>query len=77
MSKLNGKSVSYGALHGPIFTPEVGQMGPTLTKDSSGHSKGVKMTIEEPFVVVEVKNKNGKIVEIAVPITNFSHMVTE
>jgi hypothetical protein len=77
MSKANGKEVSYGALHGPIFVPGLGQIGPTLSSASSGSLKAVKMTVDEPFVMLEVADKMGKTVELPVPISQFTHMVVK
>jgi len=67
--------VTYAALHFPIFVPQVGQFGPTLTTTGSGAAKGIKMTLEGNFVTLEVQDKNGKPNEILVPLTSFTHMV--
>lgn len=77
MSKLNGKELAYGVLHGTVHTPQSGQIGPVLSATPGPITKAVKMTVDEPFVTVEVPNKTGKATVINVPIVNFSHMVVK
>lgn len=74
MNKYSGRELSYGVLHAPIFIPGIGQFGPTLSKIPSGTSKGVKMTVDEHFVTLEVADKQGQLVEVAVPLNMFTHM---
>ena len=75
MSKLEGKELSYGVLAATVFVPGVGNFGPTLTNQDSATHKAVKMVVDEPFVTLSTKDKVGKEVSIAVPITYFTHMV--
>jgi hypothetical protein len=74
-SKINGKELSYAVLHNPIFIPDAGQFGPTLSKTTNGMFKGVKMTIEEPWVILEIQNKLGQLVTVPVPLEMFTHTV--
>lgn len=75
MSKLNGKELSYGVMHGTVHVPNMGQIGPVLTSTNDAMHKTVKMTVDEPFVILEVPIKNGRPMTVNVPIVNFSHMV--
>lgn len=70
MSRLNLKDLSYAVLSGPIFVPNVGQMGPTLVSGSK-----LTLTIEEPFVILDTQDKNGKPVSMPIPIAAFTHTV--
>lgn len=76
MSKVDGKKVTYAALHYPIFVPGSGQVGPTLTAQLSNGSKQAEMTLELPFVRVVVENKGSK-TTLMVPLTSFTHMVVD
>lgn len=73
-SGINGKQLKYGALTGPVFVDGVGQFGPTLSLASTG-SKVKKMTVDEPWVLVEMEDKVGKTVIIPIPYTAFTHTV--
>lgn len=75
MSTIDSKQLAYAALSGPIFVPGIGQLDKTLSAGDSAIHKGVKMTIAEPWVIVEVKDKVGKLVTIPIPITSFTHTV--
>lgn len=77
MSKHDGKKLTYAALHSPIFVPGYGQTSNTLTSSLSGTNKGVDMTVCDPFVELKIEDKNKKMVTVLVPITQFSHLVTE
>lgn len=73
-SRINGKQLVYAALTGPIFVNGVGQFGPTLSTQVSGTSV-TKMTVDEPWVVVELKDKIGKPIVVPIPLTSFTHTV--
>jgi hypothetical protein len=75
MSTVNGKKLSFAVMHQNIFYPGIGDIRKELSCEDTGLSRGVKMTIDEPFVLVETKTKAGQAVTIPVPITNFSHLV--
>ena len=77
MSKHDSKEVSYVALHEPLHNPLVGDLGKTLTSKKTASTKSVKMTIAEPFLLVEATNPvDPKIViKILVPITNCKSIV--
>ncbi len=71
-SSINGRSLSYGALTGPVFVPGVGQFGPTLAINAPG-GLILGMVIAEPWVLVKVKNNLGKAVTLPIPFTAFTH----
>lgn len=77
MSKHDGKSVKFAVLHQPIFAPGYGQLPANLSGSgvNSGIDKAVKMTIQEPYVLIEAKDQVGKPVEILVPLSGFTHLV--
>lgn len=77
MSKLNGKELSYAVMHGTVHVPEVGQIGKTLSATATAEYRAVKMTVDEPYVIVEAAVKGKKSVSINIPIVNFSHMVVK
>lgn len=74
MSEVDGKQLSYAALTGPIFVNGVGTFGPSLSTSATG-TKVTKMTIREPWVLVEVKNDVNKTVVIPIPCSSFTHTV--
>lgn len=74
-SAINGKSLTYAVLPGPIFANGTGHFGPTLDTTSTG-TKVLKMTIDEPWLLVEVKGtQSGKSVTVPIPITSLSHSI--
>lgn len=75
MSSLNGRKLVAATMHTNIFYPGMGEIRKELSAVGSGLSRGVKMTIDEPFIVVEAVGKDGQSYTIPVPITNFSHLV--
>lgn len=70
MSDLEGKELSYATMTGPGHAVSVGSFGPILSSTSVG-SKVVKMTICEPWVLVDLKAEMGRTVRAAIPITSF------
>lgn len=74
MSEINGKRLRYGAVTGPLFVEGIGQFGPSLSTTATG-SKVTKMTVDEPWVIVEMKDQVGKTVTVPVPLTSFTHTV--
>lgn len=74
-SPFNGKQLSYAELGGPIFLPGIGQITKVLTNKFDGMNKAIKMTLCEPYVVLEVTDKGGKVRKVLVPYTSFTHMV--
>lgn len=77
MSKYDGKKLTYAALHSPVFVPGYGQTSNTLTSTPSGTNRGVQMVVSDPFVELKIEDKMKKMVTVLVPITQFSHLVTE
>lgn len=76
MSKVDGKKVSYAVAHGTLFIPNThGQFGPTLTV--GGTSKVNDMVVDEPFLLLTIKDTKGQDLCVPVPLTNFSHMVVD
>jgi len=75
MSALNGKKLRLATMHANMFIPGVGDIRKELSSVDDGINKAVQMTIDEPFVVVNLKDKGGNTLTVPVPLTNFSHMV--
>lgn len=75
MSDFNGKKVLYGALPGPIFIPNYGQLRQELSSTGDGLHKSLDMTVCEPWVTLELKDKVGKAFTVLIPMTSFTHMV--
>jgi len=75
MSALNGKKLRLATMHANMFIPGVGDIRKELSSVDDGINKAVGMTIDEPFVVVTLKDKGGNALTVPVPLTNFSHMV--
>lgn len=73
-SALNGKQLSFAVTTGPLFVEGAGQFGPTLSTKNTG-TKVISMTIEEPWVLVEVKGDQGRTLSAAIPLTSFTHTV--
>lgn len=68
-------SISYAVLHNPLFIPGADgrgvNLGPTLNVDSiDGKSKGLKMTLLDSYIYLEVKGGST-----LVPTMNVVHMV--
>lgn len=74
-TSLQGTEFSYGVLVSTIFVPATGPIGPTLVRDGSGTHKPVKMTLQEQFVRLEIKDKVNQSTVVLVPITSFTHLV--
>jgi hypothetical protein len=74
VSSLNGRQLSSAKMIEAIFVTGIGNVTPTLSATSDGVHKAVKMTLDEPFVILELEAK-GKKVKTLVPVTYFSHMV--
>lgn len=78
MSNVNGKTVKSATMHANIFYPGVGEIRKELSNVDSGLTPAIKMTLDEPFLVLETKGKAGnKPVTILVPITNLASLVLE
>jgi len=69
--------LKFGKMHGIVFVPNVGNIGPTLTNSNSGTEKAVKMTVDEPWVLIETTDKFKKPAFISVPIEYFTHILTD
>lgn len=68
-------AISYAVLHGPLFIPGADgrgiNLGPTLSSEAiAGTSKGLKMTLKDNFLYLEVKGGST-----LVPMANVMHMV--
>lgn len=74
MSSLEGQSLTYAVLVGPIFVQGVGSFGPTLQSTHSGIHNGTKMTVDGNWVKCEVEKEGRKGVTF-VPYTMFTHVV--
>lgn len=79
MSKFDSKDVSYAVLHSVIHHPTVGQYGPVFQNWQDSARKATKMTLQEPFLVLEIPNPKDKklSVKCLVPLTNVVHFVLE
>jgi hypothetical protein len=75
MSQVNGRAVKAALMHNNIFFPGIGEIKKELNTADTQTQKGIKMTVSEPFVVLEIKDKVNTIKEVAVPLTNFSYLV--
>lgn len=75
MSELNGKQLAYAALHQDIFVLGVGNVNKTLSAVDNGLHKGVKMTIDNPFIVCEMRTQGNKKKTVLLPISSFAVMV--
>jgi hypothetical protein len=75
MSNVNGRKVKLATMHANMFIPGVGDIRKELSSTDDGINKAVGMVIDEPFVVVTLKDKGGNVLTVPVPLTNFSHMV--
>lgn len=75
MSKHDSKELDYAVTYEQIHTPETGAIGPTFQKESSTIRKGTKMTVCEPWILIEVPNSKDpkKINELLVPISSFKY----
>lgn len=76
MSKLNGKKLSFARIVAPAFVPNFGELKGDLQTSTPG-TKVLSMTVDEPFIMVDVKDKLSQSLTIAVPLTSFSHVVAE
>lgn len=77
MSEINGKAVKSATLHENTFYPGVGEIKKELHTQGDGLNRAVKMKVDEPFLMVEVKDKVGKAVTLAIPLTNLKQLVLE
>lgn len=72
-SSINGRAVTYAVLPSPVFAEGTGHFGPTLSTKSPG-TKILKMTIDEPWLLVDVKGtQSGTVVTVPIPVTSLSH----
>jgi hypothetical protein len=76
MSNINGRTVLDASMHENMFVNGIGEIKKELSSMDTAGTKGVKMTIDEPFLNLEIfsprANKNFL---IAVPLTNFKRLV--
>ena len=78
MSKLNGKTVVAATLHSNIFVAGLGEIKKDLLAVANGINKPAKMTIDEPFLILEMEDtKFRRLYTIPIPLTNFTHLVLE
>ncbi len=75
MSSINGRQVTYAVTHTNLFVPGLGEIRKELSNVDNGTHKSVDMLLDGDFVVLTTKNKAGAPVTIAVPLSNFSHLV--
>ena len=76
MSKMNGLEVELASMHEGIHIPYVGEIKKELTAKGNSTSRAVKMTIDEPFLVLEFTDAATKRkYTVPVPLTNFKSMV--
>jgi hypothetical protein len=75
MSELNGRKLKLATMHSNIFIPGVGDIRKELSNTDDGVNKAVQLVIDEPFVILTLKNKVGTAITVPVPLVNFSHMV--
>jgi len=75
MSEVNKKKLKLATMHANMFIPGVGDIRKELSSVDDGINKAVHMIIDEPFVLVSLKDKGGNTLTVPVPLTNFSHMV--
>lgn len=76
MSALNGKQVTAATMHESIFVNGIGELRKELSNKDDGTHKAVKMTIDEPFLILEhVNSKFKQTTVIPVPLTNFKNLV--
>lgn len=66
------REVTYAVVHGIIKVPDAPQLGPTLNSTPTGTNKGVKMTLVDDEMRLEVEHQ-GRKTTVYVPKTNFSH----
>lgn len=76
-----GLEVKYAVLHGGVYIPQAGTVGPTISLDATS-SKVIKMTIRNvgdlgQFLVLTAKDPNGNAIKdkALVPLTNVTHFI--
>ncbi len=64
-------------MHENSFYPGVGEIKKELSAVDNGLNRGIKMTIDEPWIILEVPDKANKnrVHVVPVPISNFKHVV--
>lgn len=72
MSAVNKRKATQATLHGTIFVPNIGQLGPSLSNKQTPTSKAIDMTVDEPFLVLRIGNST-----VPVPLTNVTHLVLD
>lgn len=78
MSKVNGKNVLAASLHENLFVPGVGEIRKELSSTASGLNKAIKMTIDEPFLLLEIEAPQARrTFTISVPLSNFKHILID
>lgn len=81
MSKFNGRTLISATMHENIFVKGAGDVKKELSSVDVNGAHGIKMTLDEPFVVLEVPERNagggysGRVITVPVPITNFKSLV--
>lgn len=78
MSQYDGRKVLSAALEADLFIPGLGSIRKELTSDANALTNAIKMTLEEPFVVLECRRKDsGNIMVVPVPINRFVYLVLD
>jgi hypothetical protein len=74
MSEFNGKKVFMATLHEPTFIEGAGQIEATINTTSAG-CKVKSMTVDEPFVVLDLQDKAKRPFKALIPIIAFKALV--
>jgi hypothetical protein len=72
----SGFLVKYAVLHGGIYIPGSGNVGPTLSLDAT-NSKVSKMRVVGAVLIITAKDPNGNVIKdkAVVPLTNVTHYI--
>lgn len=71
MSDFKGVKLSKAVLIQHLFIQGVGQLGPSLSSTQDGANKSVDMTLDYPFVILKMTDKDRKERVEYVPVTSF------
>lgn len=78
MSKYSGRTVLAAALAEGIFIPGFGDIKKELTSSANAMSNEIKMTVEDDYVVLHLKNKvKGGKSDVLVPIASFKYIILD
>ncbi len=78
MSKLNGQSLKAAYMHDNAFLPGLGEIKKELVIGANGNNKVTKLTIDEPFVIVEIfGTATRRNYVFPVPVTNFKILLAD